>query len=106
MVPNTQRTYINYHWSVKIISQNALVFYPSTQILAVSCLRLLVAGLSPWGSSFSPRPVYLKFVVEKVTWRWVFSNCVCFAHQLHSVVVSYSFICHWWYIILAIDIIQ
>jgi hypothetical protein len=41
-------------------------------IMSVPWLRCLVAGLSPFRSTFIPRPVHVGYVVAGVTWQQVF----------------------------------
>lgn len=78
-------------------------------LLAVPCLRQLVACFSPWGLRFDPRPDYVGFVATKV------AKCQVFLQVLHFTSVNIrppviythiSFINQWCYTISAIDNIK
>jgi len=78
-------------------------------LLAVLCLRQLVACFSPWRLRFNPRPDYVGFVVTKVAKCQVFLQVL----QLSSVNIRppvihthISFINQWCYTISAIDSIK
>jgi hypothetical protein len=47
--------------------------------MAVSWLRRLITGLSPWRSGYTPGSVHVGFVVDRVSLGQVFSEFFCFS---------------------------
>jgi hypothetical protein len=97
------RTHLRTSFISHTLSPLALAAKAVPTVWTLPRLRQFVASFSPWKNEFNPKPVHAIFVVDEVTMMVVSCQVLQFSHQYHSTHAQYSFIHHWWYIIIASD---
>ena len=58
---------VNVYLDITFLYTTVFIILDMCQDLTISFFRLSVASFSPWRPGFDPRPIHVRFVMEKVT---------------------------------------
>lgn len=101
-IPKEQRSHLNKGGILKVPRTDFSVVYMN-RYSAIPWLRWLVTDLSPQRPRFKAWSVYMESAVNWVPMGHVSECNVIFPSHYQSTIVSYAFIFHWHFVILAVD---